>query len=470
MVAGGCDPPGQPDNTQELPQLRKQLEEVQQQLKDLHSQLDQQTAVLHRALGKAVPILVPEGTLKQFKSLEDRFVQPADWPETLEGAEKLRQELEQLVKRHVPPWAEEELLPRLNVLRWNVRVIWLLRHHTSPSPEQAEELAEEYRSLIAGIPDGASSALKGLLQTQRVGMLDQVNTHHQSQALAQARKALDGKGELLAALGTLEGNDQPQAGDLRDQLRRTLLDQDTTRKLTLLESTLDSAATLPKESLRRTSLLKVEDAAASLLLDLYTEKPPRKEMQEKANRLVEQCDAQIKDLFKQQQEAQEKRDHDYQAWALEQILLFDGDDGWHYDKTLPWIQAQLRSFKNAEEDRPGWVLFKEFPSTKELFQALLGLDLSDIKNAELSVAKQQEIYKAASSLTGWVKNIDQEIAYRVTRDGMVKYLLPINTNLLEPPVAQLYNKAFKNGWEKLAGRQDQLYVAKQSAIVKKKTP
>ena len=51
---------------------------------------------------------------------------------------------------------------------------------------------------------------------------------------------------------------------------------------------------------------------------------------------------------------------------------------------------------------------------------------------------------------------------------MVKFLLPIQPNLLDPPLAQLYQQAFSKGWQKLEGREDQLFVAQQSAIVLKK--
>jgi hypothetical protein len=84
------------------------------------------------------------------------------------------------------------------------------------------------------------------------------------------------------------------------------------------------------------------------------------------------------------------------------------------------------------------------------------------------VDKQKEIYLTAYRRIGWKNSIHREIAFRTTRDGMVKFLLPINVNLLELPVAQLYHKAFSRGWEKLNDREDQLYVAEQSAVVRKK--
>ncbi len=87
----------------------------------------------------------------------------------------------------------------------------------------------------------------------------------------------------------------------------------------------------------------------------------------------------------------------------------------------------------------------------------------------LTAAKKKEIYNEAWGSVSWKNNVDTEIAYRATRDGMIKFLLPIQAHLLDPPVAQLYQQAFSKGWQKLEGREDQLFVAKQSATVHKKT-
>jgi hypothetical protein len=158
----------------------------------------------------------------------------------------------------------------------------------------------------------------------------------------------------------------------------------------------------------------------------------------------------------------------YQKWALEQIWKFAGPKGWHYDATLPWVESELNKFKDATDDGD-WLAFKEFPSIKEVVQDKSGIDLSEMKGAMLTAAKRKEIYDEVWRRIGWKNGIHQEIAYRATRDGMVKFLLPIETHLLDPPVAQLYQQAFSNGWQKLEGREDQLFVAQQSAVIQKMT-
>jgi hypothetical protein len=51
---------------------------------------------------------------------------------------------------------------------------------------------------------------------------------------------------------------------------------------------------------------------------------------------------------------------------------------------------------------------------------------------------------------------------------MVNYLLAINLSMLEMPVQERYQRAFQLGWKQLDGRDDQIYVAEQTAVTVKK--
>jgi len=481
---------------------QQEQERVGRQLTELNARVEQQTAVLHRAMAKYIPVQIPEGTHQHLQRLEEVAANQKAWPGSAGEAENLRQELDQLVKQHLPPWAEEEVLPRLNILRWNVRGLWLLRYLEQTAPEKAEEGAEELRSFATAAPEGVAAGLKQQLEQQRDRLHNLGREHNLARAMQQGREALKDPrtpivvsvvgqagalptlwqpgwvaetmiktdlSDLLAALAGLDGFDGAATEELRSHLRRALLDQETNAKVSLLRSTLKRLSRLPTDQTRQSGLVKVQDAVASLLLDLHTEPAPRKEKIEAVQDLLGHCDRQLKDLLNQQQRAQEEKWWAYQQWALAQILRFDnGKDGWYYDYTLAWIQGEFRNFKNADNDITTRILFDIFPSTKALLQEILGVDLSEVEKAELTSAKQKAIYEAAWARIGWNKNIDQEIAYRATRDGMVQFLLPINPSLLDPPVALLYNKAFQKGWNKLEGREDQLYVAKQSAVVTKK--
>jgi hypothetical protein len=442
---------------------------LKKQVDDLSGKLEQQTSILNRAVGKYIPIQVPADTEKGFERIEARLSAADQWPKTADEADRLQADVNQLVIG-LPPWAEEQLLPRLNLVRWGVRCLWLGCH--TVTDDAAAGLAVEFQSLSTAAPAGASEALKEFTERQRAILQRRANEHAVRTARERAERARDGKDDLLDAIQGLddlphEALNEPLS-KLRAELRARLLDGDTERKTKLLRASLSAAPELPTDALRQAGVLKVTDAAASLLLDLKTEDPPRPQAIKSIQALISDCDSKTKELLANERAVHEQKLRDYQKWALKQILDFSGDNGWHYDATLPWINGHLRSFKDADQPRENWELFANFPTTKDLLTEKLGIDTSEFKGATLTAEQQRAIYQAAYARVGWKANIDQEIAYRTTRDGMVIFLLPINVSLLEPPVADLYQKAFRKGWEKLEGRPDQLHVAKQAAEVKKK--
>ena len=235
-----------------------------------------------------------------------------------------------------------------------------------------------------------------------------------------------------------------------------------------MEQNLNKTRSLGDDRARQVSLLTIQDSVLRLIVDLELEEVQPVEVTKKAKNLLAQCDQEVLTLAARQQEASAKKIHLYQKWALDQIRKFDAPDGWYYDVTLPRTQADLNKFEDADKDEE-WVVFQVFPSIKDLVQEKVGVDLTGMKGAMLTAAKRKDIYNAAWERVGWKNDIDTEIAYRTTRDGIVKFLLPIQPHLLDPPVAQLYQQAFSKGWQKLEGREDQLFVAQQSAIVHKKT-
>jgi nitroreductase len=463
LATAGCD-----SNKVQLSNLKTEVEEQNKSLHTLRVEVSQQNSILHRALGNHIPIDLPAETKQQLQSLKEKVNDEKNWPKSEKEAESLNKMLENLVVK-LPPWAEEEVLPQLNVLRWGIRVLLLLRQNPKPSDEKAEDLLEEYQALLQAAPNGSPETLQRTTQQQVKQLEEQANRYQVKSAITRGRAALQSGEDLAAAAAALEKYESdPEAKSLGAQCRQNFLEKETQKKIDLLRSTLRASRGLSSMQLQQAGILRVQDAAFSLLLDLRTEGIPRKKWIEETEKLIEECNQGNKELAKAQQAEAAKKLRDYQRWALENIQKFDAPNGWHYDVTLSWIRDELKKFKNPSGDVDSWPLFSTFPSTKDLLHEKLGVDLSQIKGAALTTDQQRLIYEVTSTLTGWKGNIDEELAYRATRDGMVLFLLPINVALLDPSVAQLYNKAFQKGWSKLEGREDQLHVAQQSAIVIKK--
>jgi len=452
----GCNSSKEPTAT------AKQLEDVQAALKRVEGEL----ISLRQGL--------PRETEQKLKDLEKSLSDRTQWPRDAEGAEKMRQGLDEIVQA-LSPVAAERILPQLARLNWGVEAVWNLRTHAKAAPNQLDEAKATIEEVLERHPRGHFPEIQKELESRSKELDPQVRAFQVKQLLERASRALEGKEDAIAVFSSLEEfRGEKEVAAILPKLRTKILEKTGLERIESFEKNLTKTRSFADERARLVSLLTIQEGVLRLTVDLELEEPSPKDVLKKAKNLLGSCDKELLALAAKQQDESAKKVRRYQAWALEQIRKFDSPNGWYYDVTLPWVGSELKTFGNATEDAD-WAAFQVFPSLKELVQEKLGVDLSDVKGAMLNAEKRREIYKAAQPIVsaggvgvGWRKNIDQEIAYCATRDGMVKFLLPIQPHLLDPPVAQLYQQAFSKGWQKLEGREDQLFVAQQSAEVKKK--
>ncbi len=149
----------------------------------------------------------------------------------------------------------------------------------------------------------------------------------------------------------------------------------------------------------------------------------------------------------------------YQKWALDQIAEFDK---WDYDRVLKDVKETYAKMKTADEPLR-WELLEVFPSLRT--QLAKDIDL-EIPKGEISTELQKKIYEKVYGKMRWSNA--EELAYGATREAMVKFLAPIDEHLLDRPVQQLFGKSYSRGWTRLEGRDDQLFVAQQAAVVVKR--
>ncbi len=74
--------------------------------------VQQNTAVMHRALGKVIPVELPESLTNELAALEAHIADENSWPKDSTNADAMIAEMRDLV-RQIPPWAEDDLLLRL---------------------------------------------------------------------------------------------------------------------------------------------------------------------------------------------------------------------------------------------------------------------------------------------------------------------------------------------------------------------
>jgi hypothetical protein len=181
-----------------------------------------------------------------------------------------------------------------------------------------------------------------------------------------------------------------------------------TTEIEYLRAKLKQCAALPDEHLGQFGVEQIYKAALAeqLKATLHADCPPA--TLDGIVALVHDCEVLRKRYSDAQQEAQATRARDYQRWALEEINAFKtADDA---------IQSDVET-----EDSKHWIGWKP----------------------------------------GW-----QDKDFRRLCDAMARYLLPINTALLEPPVMVSYSQVYQQGWNRLRDQERNDLTVKTTDVVK----
>jgi len=465
----------------------------------------QRLATLEKKVERLIAELtVPEEHQRQ---LDEIYMHLAKAP-TQQKAEDLRRQLQDVVHK-MSPFATQLYYQRLVRLNWAIETLWYLQSYEEKKlddldAQKAGELLEILEDLRERWPEREFEDLKKDLDNciDRCRRSYALKEWERLQIEVNSVKAEKNwpPEKIHALLKELETCEKLQHdGAVKKAIKESRQELLSLYRRALVESKLDEfrkelerlkAAGLSNKLNQEEQLIAISgmrDEILRLLLDPELENVG--EVVGRARTLYGDVRQLISEHARRVEEERAKNLRLYQYWALRQILRFNGRGvihegekiwGWYYDITQPWLDQQLRSFANPKGNIT-WELLTEFPNARRLLIEKLGKEIAPavdpMKNGELTPDDQKAIYNAAYGRLGWKNKIDQEIAYLTTRDGMVKFLLPIQVQLLEPPVLELYQKAWQEGWKKLEDHTtladdgpDQVYVASQAARVKKKSP
>jgi hypothetical protein len=420
----------------------------------------------------AVAVDPPEQAAKQLQQFEDGLSDESNWPSSRETAKSLRDEYQQFTER-APSVVSADWRNRLAAIRWGIESLsYAVELHNVTTVEQLDAIQGECQSQVDNIPSSSLSfvgAIKSRLQSGLTAATEKNRQQLKQQATAAAKAALDGHGNLESAMHSLEPFQDDGVKELRGRLQLSFMENRVDENLKQFRNQLDIAKQADKTNLQQAGIGRVMQESIELYYTLAEQQPRPDKAITSVKSLLDDCDKQMKQSTEHLQQDVARKSRVYQKWALDQILAFDSPTGWQYNETIAWMDGQLKSF--AEPAGPvDWPLLRDFPSAREVLQDKLELEFADVKGSVLSPEKQKQIYDTAYRKIGWKNSVDKEIACRTTRDGMVKFLLPINVAMLEPPVAHFYSKAYERAQKSLENHGDDLlFVAKQAAEVKKKT-
>ena len=433
---------------------------------------------------KAIKSMVPSDSLKMISEILERVKDITKRPKTENDIDTERKNLQAIFSK-LHPLAAPLVMVDISKANWALESLFVLDKYKNISDETLSDAEDVLGALIERntFEDfmDLKIELENLLKNIETKNLDYTKT----KVLEMAKNALNEGKNLESAYASLENyeNVSEKAKVLRKNIRQKVLENSLIEQLGKIEKQLNKTILIKNSKVKINSLATILENLTKILVDLETEEDwsnVSKEIVASVKQLSADGEKEIQNITLEKEKEKEKeyliKLKNYQRWALAQIRLFDSKDGWNYDNTLIWVKGELTKFKGLPEpiEPPEFIkAFEISPSLPRLIEELLTLDLPETveeKKWLLSVDKQKEIYGKAAGNIGWKFNIDTEITYRIHRDAMVKFLLPIQTNLLDPPIYDLFLRAHEKGQRKLDGRDnDKIFLAEQALKIQKKS-
>lgn len=395
--------------------LARNEQQTKEKTAEIANAVQQQTAVVHRALGKVIPVELPDSLTKKLGALETRIADEKSWPKDAAEADAMLAELRDLV-RQIPPWAEEDMLPRLNVSRWNVQSLQVLQANANADGEALATAAETFANQLSTQPEAGSTNIATVLASHQADATQRFAAYRREAAIKDAKEQLSlpvTTGALAVWQGLSEWTNSPthaqQVLELRQQLRSRLLEEEVAKFADGTKASLQKFSALTNVGLRQAGYFRTMENVTVQRLKLLEEPDVPTSALNVLVDLSASVEARIKTETEKQRQDDIERVRGYQQWALKSILNY-----------------------------------------REAFDAALGR------------TKPGKIYGT---------NPDPDYSGAV--GAMVRYLIPISPAHLDSAVAKIYSQAFEDGWNKL-GAPDVKYlqtrVAEKDAVTAKKTP
>ena len=424
---------------------------------------------------KAIKSMVPSDSLKMISEILERVKDITKRPKTENEIETERKNL-QAVFSKLHPLAAPLVMVDISKANWALEALFILDKYKNISDEALSDAEDVLGALIERNTFEDFKYLNIELENLFKNIETKNLEYTKTKVLEKAKNALNEGKNLESAYASLENyeNESETTKGLRKNIRQKVLENSLIEQLGKIKKQLDKTKLIQNSNVKINSLGNILENLAKIQVDLETEEDwsnVSKEIVARVKQLSADGEKEIENITLEKEKEKEKeyltKLRKYQEWALGQIEEFyDKKKGWNYDNTLPWVRVKLTEFKNPKGASDFTLAFEVSPGLKTLMEQKLKINLQ----GDLSLGKQKEIYEKAAATVGWNQNIDIEIAYMIHRDAMVKFLLPIQTHLLELPLQERFNRAFQEGLKKLEGREeDVLFLSVESIKVQKKT-
>lgn len=319
----------------------------------------------------------------------------------------------------MPSWQIDELKPRLYAARWAINSLQMINQQEATDLDALTNQLDEVKQQLDDKPDG--------LYKDLVDSLSKLNQKYTTDGLALATKSgnallesnsqdvnkLDKSIDYLSKFS--DGNNDEKLKKLTTSISQQYNVADISTKVDEVVSNLKNIEKTNQNDLIQASIYQAEQNLNDLKLGAFNEKLLTNQVLDaKFNQLKDQINSAKSLIEKNFKKVNNEKVKKYQVWALNQI-----------QSVQPLSEISNENMKSIDS-------------------------FIDRHNPE-SHAHKQAVKKSQDDLTA----------------EMVKYLSPINTNLLDNAVAQWFQGIYNKRYNEL-DEDHQLEVAEQFAIATKK--
>lgn len=298
-------------------------------IKVVSSQIEQQSSLLHRSLGKIIPYTLPPEMAKQLSQIEMRLANESNWPTTTSEVQKLNNELDKLVKE-MPAWVQEDSLPKLLPMRWEIGALAILAE--KPSDNNLDEYLKNIESTVMEQTDGVSPVLVERLKARQKDTESLISKSAQDYAIETAKEAVAGNGDPQTALRLLEDYSNDESKSLRSSLRDVIAINEVTRNIASIKVELQREEAIKDSAQKEYLLSRSHQAALDVRLRMADWGIANNK---KLSDELDSVESRVKDglaAIRKERDAKEMRLlKDYQIWALGNIKLVKKFDAGMFD-------------------------------------------------------------------------------------------------------------------------------------------
>lgn len=407
---------------------------------------------------------------QQMQDYYEFYANPAVWPKTADARSKKRDETADFFNSL---GEGQKILvytsPDFQRMSWHHEIMVATDPSIDADPKSLERRITALATLMDAAPENVSPAVQALGESHITKLNTAAISQRKTIAQAEAKAALAKNADFDRAFAGLLEFDDADNTALRERLQEKIRENSILGDVERLKR--DYGVLNHRDAsdpLRNMGVVRIYQAVSDLSLSAsdLQDSPAKKNLSAFQNTMQKAVD----DISKKQQEEEQQKHNAYQLWTLEQLREWDK---YNFDSVKESYGRDIPTFNPKNSSRPNsWPLFDAFPDTvgkivKEQYNVLLNPQ----RYKDSFATAMNNIFNSASVVGSTVRDYkgQVEMAAAVHQAAMKKFLMPVDTRYLEPPVLELYNQAWRKGWDKL-DETSRLNIANASAEISKKLP